>query len=313
MSTLDVFRQGVRIARERGIRDAYHKGQAFARETTLRKWHELNGASGRGVPIYEHDWDLLIVLDACRFDALRDVAADHEFIGEVSATESVGSYSLSWMERNFTERYADEMARTAMVTGNPFTETALSKSQFARLDEVWRHSWDKDVGTIRPRALTDTAITVAREADPDRLIVHYMQPHAPFTTHPELQQGPLADEWADATDKSVWMRVQEGDVPLERAREAYYDELRMVLADVELLLENVDAETAVITADHGEAMGEYGIYGHARGVAIDALRIVPWAETTAIDTHSYEPEHASTDSQIEENQTERLRDLGYLE
>jgi hypothetical protein len=109
------------------------------------------------------------------------------------------------------------------------------------------------------------------------------------------------------------MRVQEGEIPLERARTAYYDELRMVLDDVEVLLSNVDAETAVITADHGEAMGEYGIYGHARGVAINALRVVPWAKTTAVDTGEYEPKETRIDVKAEGGQTDRLRDLGYLE
>lgn len=313
MSILSVLRQGVRIAKERGIRDAYHNGRAFAREATLRKWYDLTGASSRGDPIYEREWDLLIVLDACRFDALRNVAADYDFLGEVGSAESVGSYSLSWLRGNFTEQYADQMARTAMITGNPFTETALSPSDFARLEEVWRRTWDEEVGTIRPGPITDTAITVAREDAPDRMIVHYMQPHAPFTTHPELQQGPTASDWADATDKSVWMRVQEGEVSLERVREAYYDELRMVLNEVETLLTNVDAEAAVITADHGESMGECGVYGHARGVAIDALRVVPWAETTAVDAGEYEPETVPSDIEAEGEQTERLRDLGYIE
>lgn len=313
MSVLQVLQGGYRVARERGIRDAYHKAKAFARESVLRKWHDYTGEVTRGVPIYEQEWDLMIVLDACRFDALREMADDYDFLQAVGSTESVGSYSRSWMERNFTSEYADEMTSTTMVTGNPFTETALDPSQFDRLEEVWRYSWDEEIGTIRPRPLTDVAISIARRDEPDRMIVHYMQPHAPFTTHPELQRGPSASNWADATDKSVWMQVQEGEIPVKRARQAYYDELRMVLEDVELLLNNVDAETAVITADHGEAMGEYGIYGHARGVAIDALRIVPWVVGTATDGSKHDPETKPPDSEIDVDQTERLRDLGYLE
>jgi hypothetical protein len=265
------------------------------------------------MPIYERDWDLLVVLDACRFDALQDVADDFEFLDEVDSAESVGSYSRSWMERNFTDEYADEMQKTTMVTGNPFTESVLDPMDFERLEEVWRYTWDKDLGTIHPRPLTDTAISLSREKDLDRMIVHYMQPHAPFTTHPDLQQGPSASNWADATDKSVWMRVQEGEVPLKQVREAYYDELRMVLEDVGLLLDNIGADSVIVTADHGEAMGEYGIYGHARGVAIDALRVVPWAETTASDSKQYEPTIDQKSVEISGDQTERLRDLGYLE
>ena len=197
-----------------------------------------------------------------------------------------------------------------MITGNPFSETVFTQNQFEQLEEVWRYSWDEEIGTIRPQALTDIAISIARKNHPDRMIVHYMQPHAPFTTHPELQRGSSASDWGNTTKKSVWMRVQDGEVELKMAREAYYDELQMVLENVKLLLNNIDAETAVITADHGEAMGEHGLYGHPRGVAIDALRVVPWAETVAVDSGQHEPE--SHIENLNGDQTERLRDLGYL-
>ena len=311
MSLLQLFKGGLRLLRERGIRDTFQEVRAFLREAALRQYHQITGKAERGTPIYGEDWDLLVVLDACRYDFLREAATDHEFLEEVAEFESVGSYSLSWMQGNFSEEYADEMAETVHVTGNPFTETALDPNDFGHLEEVWRYSWDEEVGTIRPRPITDAAVSLAREQDPDRMIVHYMQPHAPFTTHPELQTGPSADDWADAADKSVWMRVQEGEIPLEEAKRAYRDELAMVLEEVELLLNNVDAEKAVVTADHGEAMGESGIYGHARGVAIDALRVVPWALTTAVDSGEHTPDDHRSESDGE--QTDRLRDLGYLE
>jgi len=169
------------------------------------------------------------------------------------------------MKQNFTEDYADEMAKTAMITGNPFTETALDPEQFTHLEEVWRYSWDDEIGTIRPRPLTDRAISVARDDDPDRMIVHYMQPHEPFTTHPRVTTGPVSLRIGRMRQTSLSGCASKRGHSVGRGREAYYDELRMVLDDVEILLNNVDADTAVITADHGEAMGEYGIYGHARG------------------------------------------------
>lgn len=312
MSIISPLKGGYRIARERGIRDAYHKGKAFIRESSLRSWHKLSGRADRGEPIYGKEWDLLVILDACRFDALQNATSNYHFLNEMDSIESLGSYSQSWMERNFTEEYDEEIARTTMVSGNPYTESVLDAERFARLEEVWRYSWDEDIGTIRPRPLTDTAISLARRENPERMIVHYMQPHAPFTTHPELQSGRSASNWADLTDKSVWMRVREGELSLARAREAYHDELEMVLQDIALLLSSVDAETAVISADHGEAMGERGVYGHPRGVAIDALRIVPWVETTATDDGTHEPDLAIDTTGTSGDQKDRLRDLGYL-
>lgn len=311
MGYANLLQNGVRLLRSRGVRETAREVRAFAREAALRRQHELTGAVDKGTPIYERDWDLLVILDACRPEALREVSDDYDFLTEVDEETSLGSYSRSWMERNFTPEYADEMANTVMVTGNPFTETALDAADFQHLEEVWRYSWDDDVGTIRPRALTDAAISLAREQQADRLIVHYMQPHAPFTTHPELQTGPDAEDWTGAENRSVWARVRDGELDVDVVRAAYMDELRHVLGDVELLLNNVDADRAVISADHGEAMGEAGLYGHARGVAIDALRMVPWATTSATDTHSYEPD-ASDATAVTGEQEQRLRDLGYL-
>lgn len=311
MGASELLVNTVRYAREHGVRETLRRGTSFAREASLRWWHSISGREAGGEYVFEREWDLLIILDACRADALSEVADEYPFLDTPGTFESVGSYSLSWMENNFREKYSGEMSRTTLVTGNPFSETALDGGEFKRLEEVWKHTWDEEVGTIPPRPITNRTVSLFREHDLDRAIVHYMQPHEPFTTHPELQEGSSAAEWGDAVDKSVWKRVEEGEIEEERAREAYMDELRMILDEVALLLDNVDAEKVIITADHGEAMGEYGIYGHPRGIAIDELRVVPWYETTARDSGTHEP--AVNSKQLEGDQTQRLRDLGYLE
>jgi len=311
MSPGQLLTDAVRYAKEHGLRETFYRSIAFTRESALRRWHRANGLAERGEYVLDEEWDLLVVLDACRADMLAEVADEYSFLDQPGTFESAGSYSLSWMESNFGDAQKQEMAKTAMVTGNPFSETALEANDFYHLEEVWKHTWDDDVGTIPPRPITDHAISLARNSNPSRIVVHYMQPHEPFTTHPDLQQGSSAESWADAVDKSVWRSVQEGKVSEQRAREAYLDELQMVLDEVELLLENVDADRAIITADHGEAMGESGVYGHPPGVAIDALRLVPWYETTAEDSRTYEPEVDADKAGGE--QLDRLRDLGYLD
>jgi hypothetical protein len=35
--------------------------------------------------VFEKDWDVLVVLDACRVDALRAVQDEYDFIDDVSA------------------------------------------------------------------------------------------------------------------------------------------------------------------------------------------------------------------------------------
>lgn len=92
--------------------------------------------------------------------------------------------------------------------------------------------------------------------------------------------------------------------------EAYLEELRCVLDDLTVLLSNIDAETVVITADHGEAFGEYGAYKHHSGSLHPKIRLVPWVVTSAQDTGSYSPQVEPVE-QNEQSTEDALRALGY--
>lgn len=176
------------------------------------------------------------------------------------------------------------------------------------VEEVWRDSWKDELGTTPPRPVTNRAISTAREADFDRFIVHYMQPHQPFIGERARADG---DAWvAD----NCWTALRQGEVSEDRVRTAYRENLSVVLDDVDLLLENVDADTAVISADHGNAFGEWGIYGHPNGFLHPCVKDVPWVETTATDERTHEPADTSEDRErvTDANTEERLRSLGYL-
>jgi hypothetical protein len=157
--------------------------------------------------------------------------------------------------------------------------------------------------------MTDRAIEVGRDHDPERMVVHYLQPHHPFIPDPELDPGQSIENFTEEAWDDIWDRLRHGEVSKERVWNAYRENLRYVLADVELLLENVDAETVVITSDHGNAFGEWGIYGHPMHTPLSCLRTVPWIETTATDTGTRDPEEheSSVDSDVQD----RLRQLGY--
>jgi len=85
-----------------------------------------------------------------------------------------------------------------------------------------------------------------------------------------------------------------------------------VLDAVELLLKNVDANTVVITADHGEAFGEWGFYKHVIACPISVVREVPWITTAASDSGVYEPAAPGITNQSEASAEQRLEELGYL-
>ncbi len=259
-----------------------------------------------GTNVYSRDWELLVVLDTCRTDALQTVADEYEFLPtEIPTTLSVGSKTKEWMENTFTPQWRDETKQTAYITFNPNSRQKLDSDWFSRLEEVWRTDWNEELGGVQPRAVTDRTITADRESDPERLIAHYKQPHAPYADFDAIDPTNPMEE----RTYGVFHALENNTVDVDAAWEAYLDELRRGLDDVAVLLSAVDADRVAITADHGECFGDWGIYGHPGGVPVPELIRVPWVVTTAERTADYDP----TDSGRTDDQsvTEKLEALGY--
>ena len=232
------------------------------------------------------DWDLLVVLDACRADLWAEVVGPDSELPVGTTRMSPGSTSTEWLAATFGEAPPERLSSTGYVTANPYSADHVDSRSLDHLREVWRDAWDDDLGTVRPRAVTDAAIRAGREHDLDRLVVHYMQPHFPSIVDGR-DDGVELEAFGDEP-LSVWEDLRFGRCSRAEVWRAYRANLRAVLPEVELLLSNIDADRAVITADHGNAVGERGLYGHAAGLALRPLREVPWAVTTAADTGSHE-------------------------
>lgn len=268
-----------------------------------------NAVYSPGEHIFERDWDVLLLLDGCRTDLVREVSDEYEFLDEPGTHVSVGSSSIQWMERTFTDEYAEELGETVYVSGNPFSKRVLSDGDLLALDEVWRYGWDDDAGTIPARNVTDRAIAAGREYDAERLVVHYMQPHFPSVPDP-LTDGMNAETLGDGEGwDSPWHRLRRGELDRKTVWSSYRENLRYVLNDVELLLQNLDAGRVAISADHANAAGEFGVYGHPKA-PINTLREVPWYVTSASDTGEREPELQPVDERGDVE--EKLGALGYL-
>lgn len=280
-----------------------------------------------GTNVYEHEWDTLILLDTCRVDALKDVAEEYEFLPpseEISTLTSIASGSYTWMANTFVEEYAQEVANTAYISANGYSEpiledgwrpeedrgiahcnwSTLTADDLLVLDQTWQHGKDL-LGHPAPEYVTERAIGHHREYEPERMIVHYSQPHEPYIAQAIEEERDELHEYED----DPWSFLKNGG-DLDVAWDCYIDDLRMVLDHVETLLNNHDAEKVVISADHGEAFGEYGVYRHPVALPHPQVRRVPWAVTSAEDNHEKE---GSTEPQRQTAEAEdALKDLGYL-
>lgn len=297
------------LSQIRTLRDSvseYGLSGGLRRSLGIELARRVHGFGDRDVLSYE--WDVLILLDTCRLDRFVDIAADRlPVVGGVGSVQSVESCTWRWIPETFDGQPDADLRRLGYVSGNPFSDL-LPEAVGERVD-VWDYAWDRDLGTVHPRAVTDAAIEFGRETDVDRLVVHYLTPHAPFISDPSLSQDASHFDVDSREGVGTWHRVQSGTIPADEAIAAYEADLELVAEEVGLLVENLSAEKAVVSADHGESFGEYGVYGHPASVPIPQLTEVPWAEVEATDEHTHTPDSHSVDRTTERDA--KLEALGY--
>lgn len=289
---------------------------------------------GPAKPIWDYpNWDVCLVLDACRWDLLDEVAPEYAWLpDEIGSARSVGSMSPEWISATFNHW----MARHAgYISGNPFTAKTdydpvdglpiREGAHVSYLDEAWRDAWVHDdeelgVSTIPPEALTERAIWAWRNRESlgiKRLVTHYMQPHTPWPARSEwfgdsrnLSAFGEPEREAD-NERDIWLRLRDGEVDLDAVWEAYADALRWALDSVETLIENCDA-TVAITSDHGNGLGEWGVWSHPPHMPHAAVRKVPWVLVDGCDERAVAPGPVAESGQNRRVE-EKLAALGYVE
>ncbi|MFQ5918821.1 MAG: hypothetical protein ACE5I4_02090 [Thermoplasmata archaeon] len=221
--------------------------------------------------ITDRPWDALLILDACRLDLFRSVYPMADGI------VSPGSTTLSWTRANLVRNPASGALRdTVNVTANPWTSKEHFRSQgwhypFAEGINVFDEEWDSTHDTVLPASVEDAALDALKLGYP-RILVHFVQPHAPF-----IGGEPLVtpdDFEGDAAHNVTWRRIRNGRIPRWRALAAYRENLDLVLRHA-LRLATKLAGSVVLTSDHGNLFGEYGLYGHP-DIRVPELAWVPW-------------------------------------
>lgn len=221
------------------------------------------------------EW-LLIIFDALRYDTF-----DHyQRNAEVEKVISPATRTDDWMERVWGGEYNACYVSGAPLTGNHDHSKYNGDNHFEEMVELWKNNWSKELRTVPPKPITDAATNALEEYD--MVLVHYIQPHAPYIGTPRIigERGradtPLADD--EHGDIGVMREIRQshasGELSDEDLQRAYYDNLVQVAESARPLIEASDRPTA-ITSDHGECLGEH-IIGHDHNCP--HVRQVPWCE-----------------------------------
>jgi len=193
-----------------------------------------------------------------------------------------------------------------------------ASNHISNVFDVWKSGWDDDLGTVPPDGIAEAFYNnQGAVEDADRTVLHYMQPHAPYLARgkgqklKQIQKGIRKQEEAEQSEDSgggalaslgdtirpkvedklegselaqkagLWLELDPTEVVTNGTREAamalYEENLRIALESVADIVDDLDG-TVIVTADHGEAFGEEGVWEHHIETYIPALMEVPWLE-----------------------------------
>lgn len=264
-----------------------------------------------GVDVFEEDWDVCLVLDACRYDYFAEVAGER-LEGTLEARESVASATIEWIDTCLgDETYFD----TVYVSANPKLPSAADGGETFH-DCVY--TWEEldasrdDSASIEPDVVADLAIEAAEEYPDKRIVGHFMQPHCPFL-------GPVGREEFPETPwtQHVLQPQYREDGVRDRLQRCYRENLEYVLPHVERVLDALEGKL-VVTADHGQLLGErvrpvpVREVSHPVGTYVPELVEIPWyvEETGARRDHVADaPDESGADG--DRDVEEMLEHLGY--
>lgn len=225
--------------------------------------------------IFEEEWDNLIILDACRHDLFEEVN------GETPSRISKGSSTKDFIRENFS---SGDYSDIVYITANPHLHKPMFKELTGRdpddifhsIFRVYEDKWDEEEGTVLPESVVKDALTADKLFPDKRKIIHFMQPHNPFIGY-EIDSRNSFGVLEEKEKDDVWTLAEKNSLTKKEVWKAYKDNLSEVMGSVKTLSNKLSGKT-VVTSDHGNLVGEKGLYGHPDGSDAKPLKIVPWEE-----------------------------------
>lgn len=246
--------------------------------------------------IFNKNWDILIILDACRYDIFRKYCWDYLGDGWLRKLYSPGTWTVGWLLRTFRKK---EMKDVIYISSNPYINSKdlvtpfKSKGKFCKVVDVCGGGFDTLYTFLSPIEVNKFSFVTMDLNRDKKFIIHYMQPHEPYFLYgDEVFKSKfniirriifefLSDRivWTvleklnfppGSYMENIWRKFEENGIKI-----GYEDNLKIVLESVNLLIKKYPKKRIVITADHGERLGERGRFSHG-GRRDRWVTEIPW-------------------------------------
>jgi len=226
---------------------------------------------------------LLIVLDDARYDVFENVHLRY-LKGVLHKAVVPPPHTYGWLPRVFS---LPEFNNVRI-----FYASIVIETHDIRIKDFVPRSRDIEVYAVKPKKLKYLKTVLPNEVNEvvrniglsGRDIVWYAQPHFPWICDIELSSLLMHEVLIHdfVPPDTVGNALKRHDIRRERILKAYYCNMEVALRGIKELLEYIHESRLrynriVITSDHGEMLGEYGLYLHQE-YDLPQLTIVPWFE-----------------------------------
>ena len=230
--------------------------------------------------LLEQESFILIVLDACRYDYFHRI---NNVSGALNKVQSSESSTGEWLLETWPDFYD-----VACVSANPLIASKYCNpvgwtagDHFEYVEDVWNWGWHNMEGieTVPAGEVVEGVAKVMARGY-TRIIAHFMQPHPPYIGTPKLGINTFMRCRNAALGKEEGLDLLVNPVGFQQlvtlVKLAYAGNLRYVLDEGVKPLLKYKGYRIVVTADHGEILGERDDFGHGGGKKVPELLEVPW-------------------------------------
>ena len=212
---------------------------------------------------------------------------------------SPATQTVEWLSKTFAQKKLDLIYVSSNPFVNSKNIKAQQggfsfngKSHFRKVVDVWDKKWNNDMGTVHPSDVNKASIVSIDLHRKIPHIIHYMQPHSPYIFYGGLQSHThpiqtLQKNLSPANEFSVFSKIAKrllsqemiwnicknlgrnptwdlGKLYVKYGKDGiirgYTEDLKLVLKYVKQLINLYPKKRLIVTADHGERLGEKGIH-----------------------------------------------------
>jgi hypothetical protein len=228
---------------------------------------------------------LLIVLDDARYDAFERIYSKY-LSGLLIKARVPPPNTYSWLPRVFSCPEFNNVrvfyASIGVESHDIGIEYFVPRDREVEVIPI-RPNRARHLKTVLPSEVNGVVKSVGLSG---RDIVWYAQPHFPWVADERLSLSLMRDVLIHdyVPPDTVRQRLTVIGAPRSRVVNAYYANLVLVLRYVKELIgyalnEGIGYEEIAVTSDHGEMLGELGLYLHQE-YNLPQLIIVPWLKVT---------------------------------